>query len=110
MYDMYYDINGQPITEEEWFYSRRTFSNRRIALTASHGIRVSTVWLGLDHAFDFGRRPHVPIIFETMVFGIDNNDNMWRYATLHDARKGHWEVCAQFLPLARGVDLQKHGW
>jgi hypothetical protein len=32
-----------------------------------YGERLSTVWLGLDHSFAFGR-PHKPIIFETMLF------------------------------------------
>lgn len=29
---------------------------------------VSTVWIGTDMSFAFGREPHVPLIFETMAF------------------------------------------
>lgn len=51
---------------------------------------MSTVWLGINHNFaDEGP----PIIFETMVFGLENADEyMQRYATEEEARAGHAET------------------
>ena len=38
---------------------------RRVAVTQGKGVRVSTVFLGVDHQYQDGP----PILFETMVFG-----------------------------------------
>ena len=51
-------------------------------------VRVSTVFLGLDHSFDGG----TPILFETMIFGGEFNQDMWRYSTWEEAEKGHQEA------------------
>lgn len=56
--------------------------------TLANGNFVSTVWLGIDHAFDGGK----PLIFETMVFPKKGN---WgeldcdRYSTEAEALEGH---------------------
>lgn len=50
-----------------------------------HGVRISTVFLGLDHAF--GGRP--PVLFETMIFGGEHAEEMWRYHTWDEAARGH---------------------
>lgn len=50
---------------------------------------VSTVFLGLDHNH-FGKG--LPIVFETMVFGLDPEDSgsmMHRYSSWDDAVAGH---------------------
>lgn len=49
-------------------------------------IEVSTVFLGVDHRFDNNR---VPIVFETMIFGGEFDENMERYSTWQDAVQGH---------------------
>ena len=49
-------------------------------------LRISTVFLGLDHRF-FGDGP--PILFETMIFGGPLNMSQWRYASWDDAETGH---------------------
>ena len=49
------------------------------------GIRVSTVFLGVDH--NFGRGPAV--LFETMVFGGDYNHYCCRYCNRLQAKAGH---------------------
>ena len=54
-----------------------------------NGIRVSTVFLMFDHNYgDDGD----PILFETMIFPIDNYDSqdMERYCTWDEAVEGHW--------------------
>lgn len=48
-------------------------------------VRVSTVFLGIDH--QFGNGP--PLIFETMIFGGRLNDSQWRYTTWDEAIVGH---------------------
>lgn len=48
-------------------------------------VHISTVFLGLDHSFGGG----TPILFETMIFGGDNDGYQERYSNWDDARKGH---------------------
>jgi hypothetical protein len=50
------------------------------------GIRVSTVFLGLDHNYFRGPRP---VLFETMVFGGPHDGSTWRYSTWDAAEVGH---------------------
>lgn len=54
--------------------------------TLSQGVRVSTVFLGLDHRF-IGGGP--PLLFETMVFGSKRDGAQWRYSTWDEAVTGH---------------------
>ena len=54
------------------------------------GVRVSTVFLSLDHNHS-GIGP--PILFETMVFGGKNSERMWRYTTWEEAERGHKVAC-----------------
>src|SRR5262245_21525974 len=49
-------------------------------------VRVSTVFIGLDHR-DYGDGP--PLIFETLIFGGEFDGQMWRYSTWDDAEAGH---------------------
>jgi hypothetical protein len=49
-------------------------------------IRVSTVFLGLEHNFG---KPGPPILFETMVFGGPLDGEQERYCTWDEAEKGH---------------------
>jgi len=53
--------------------------------TPSKDVRVSTVFLGLDH--QFGKGP--PLLFETMVFGGRQDGDQWRYSTWDEAAAGH---------------------
>jgi len=48
-------------------------------------IRVSTIFLGLDHNFGGGK----PILFETMIFGGKHDQYQERYHTWEEAEKGH---------------------
>jgi hypothetical protein len=50
------------------------------------GIRVSTVFLGIDHNF-FDEGP--PLLFETMIFGIDDDSYQTRCSTYDQAVKMH---------------------
>jgi len=52
-------------------------------------ILISTVFLGIDHAFGRGE----PILFETMIFGGEHNEYQERYATWEEAEEGHHRAC-----------------
>ena len=86
-----YNREGEPISHEEW---ARMFEDHEYQVvkqdTLDNGIFVSTVWLGLNHAFGGG--PHR--IFETMVFG-GQEELQNRYATLSDAESGHQAMIEQ---------------
>jgi hypothetical protein len=58
------------------------------------GVRVSTVFLALDHAFGGGR----PILWETMIFGGPHDGYQDRYTSREAAEAGH----ARALALCRG--------
>ena len=61
---------------------------KKVAVTAiGERVRVSTVWLGLDHSF--GLTSKTPIIFETLVFGGPFDGDMERYSTEEEALRGH---------------------
>jgi len=63
--------------------------NRRVALTKIGDVEVSTVFLVVDHN-PLGDRP---VVFETMIFREDNDDNeMYRYCTWKEAEEGHWKI------------------
>ena len=52
-------------------------------------LRVSTVWLGVDHGFVPGLKP---VIFETMIFGGGKHHldgELWRYSSEEEALEGH---------------------
>jgi hypothetical protein len=76
------------LTWGKWFGN---FDNRRVAKDHIGKVRVSTVFLGLDHNFFGGD----PLLFETMIFGGALNGEMWRYATYSDAERGHAEAVAK---------------
>lgn len=99
----YYDMDGKPMTLEqwaEWPRNKRHVGDTYLRLRG-HVYRVSTVWLGLNHAF-YPDSP--PLIFETMVF-VDGDmsglDMMDRYATKAQAKKGHRRICRNVRVLVR---------
>lgn len=61
---------------------------RRVGLDVIGEVHVSTVFIGMDHQFRDGGPP---ILFETMVFGMDAEGygRQWRYSTWEEAAEGH---------------------
>jgi hypothetical protein len=57
-----------------------------VAETIQDDVRVSTVFLGLDHSFG-GHGP--PLLFETMVFRDGHGDECEQYCTWAEAETGH---------------------
>jgi hypothetical protein len=59
--------------------------NRHVGSDMVGDLRISTVFLGLDHGFG----TDVPVLFETMVFGGKLDQEQIRYATYDEAEAGH---------------------
>lgn len=91
----YYDMDGQPLGLMAWAKLLEDHDARIIGRTERGDVTVSTVWIGLDHSFGDGP----PLIFETMIFGGDHDQDQWRYSTREEAETGHEAACA----LAFGV-------
>jgi hypothetical protein len=71
----------------EWF----TTADRQVALDHVGDVRVSTVFLAIDHRH-FGDGP--PLLFETMIFGGSHDQAMWRSSTWKQAEQQHADACA----------------
>mgnify|MGYP001606146526 CR=1 FL=1 len=71
---------------EKWGRMMGSDTERRVAHDEIGKIRVSTVFLGLDHRFDSAGDP---ILFETLVFGGELDGEMNRYTTWEAAELGH---------------------
>jgi len=50
---------------------------------------ISTVWLGIPHGYG----PSGPMIFETMVWKPDEDEETYRYGTLAEALRSHERLC-----------------
>ena len=90
----WYDIDGNPVSSDAAMLLKYNSDEdyARIGLDEVDGVRVSTVWLGLDHRHGpFGP----PLIFETMVFGGSFDGECQRYPTKDLALAGHNEVVAK---------------
>lgn len=89
---MYFILeNKQPVQVSDvlvWGAWMQT-GDQRVAETVIDDIRVSTVFLGLDHNHFGG----TPVLFETMIFTSDNGGGeMDRYCTWDDAVRGHVDM------------------
>jgi hypothetical protein len=91
---MYYDRTGKAISADRFALLYAQEDYRVVAKTLGrNGVRISTIWLGIDHAFGVGE----PLIFETMVFGQNSSDlEQYRYSTEAEALKGHEEYVKKY--------------
>ena len=82
---------GEPVVCEDIFEWSKQFeaTDRVIDSTAKDDVRVSTVFLGLDHSCGQGR----PVLFETMIFGGKHDQWQDRYCTRAEAVEGHKKAC-----------------
>ena len=89
MNDYYILEDGKPIPVSDvliwakWFEKNR--EERVVAQTDISGVRISTVFLGLDHSF--GEGP--PLIYETLVFDGPLDEEMERCSTPEQAMEMH---------------------
>lgn len=73
--------------------------NRVLYNNRSETHRVSTIFLGFDHAYEESGKP---ILFETMVFIIKDGKMDWggaeqeRYTSAEEATKGHKQLCEKY--------------
>lgn len=86
----YYVIKNRVVSEVfdlvEWGNAFES-GERIIQITWLPGdVKVSTVFLGLDHSF---RESGNPDLFETMIFGGPNDCYTERYETIEEAEAGH---------------------
>lgn len=89
------DENGEPrecpdLLEWARWVDANWVTGRKVALDVfedvSGEVRVSTVFLAIDHNF-VGKGP--PLLFETMVFGGTYDGEQYRWATRSEALAGH---------------------
>jgi hypothetical protein len=92
MKSMYYKLQGHKpipckdiIEWAEWYGT----ASRVVHKTQIGEVEVSTVFLGIDHAF-VGEYP--PVLFETMIFGGENDGYQERYTTWEEAEQGHSKI------------------
>lgn len=80
----------KPATSDEFGRFMRDNAIRKVVgrTELADGVQVSTVFLGLDHAWGGGR----PLLFETLIFDGQYDGHMWRYSTRDEAIVGHLAV------------------
>lgn len=95
-----FDRDGYAISMRRWAELREDFyGNVLVARTTRNHVRISTVWLGLNHSW---YRDSAPVIFETMTFPLRDRDrraswhgHVWRWRTEEEARAGHASLAEQ---------------
>lgn len=87
-----YILNGKTPVEcndlMEWA-KQMEGKNRIVEQSQLGDVKVSTVFLGLDHSFGDGE----PLLFETMIFGGEHDQYQDRYSTWDEAVEGHKKAC-----------------
>jgi hypothetical protein len=84
---MYYVLEGhetRQVDPETWAVALSK-TDRHVADEMVGDVRISTVFLGIDHNFGGG----IPLLFETMVFGGELDQSQDRYSTWNEAEAGH---------------------
>ena len=87
------DNNHKPVTStgiesSKWMEEnpkRKTVGYDKLKDINGDDVRVSTVFLGLDHSWNGGK----PILWETMIFNGEHDDYQERYTSHEDAVEGH---------------------
>ena len=106
MRELYYDLEGKPLSLEQWgeIYERRDAARSRapdgqsrpeddLTRMGSDEIGeawVSTVWVGMDMGYGSGP----PVIFETMIFSGGHDQFCERYCTKESALANHNRIVA----------------
>jgi hypothetical protein len=75
----------------EWYERSRRDGSRIVGNFKHNGIKVSTVFLGIDHSFGDGP----PLLFETMIFGGEDDQTCWRFSTWEEAEAHHMATCRE---------------
>ena len=95
MSEWYILENGEPKPVDDMMtwavWLENNLASRHVADDVIDGVRVSTVFLGMDHSHGLGQ----PLIFETMVFGGPLDGAQDRYTTTDQAIEGHNAMCVR---------------
>jgi hypothetical protein len=89
------DADGNAIPEPDvlkwgkWFEENRL--TRRVAYDEIGGVKVSTIFLGIDNGW---LSDYQPILWETMIFGLFDNEWQEQYTSREAAVIGHAEAVA----------------
>lgn len=93
---MYYLLNDDRTTKQapmmawaRWFET----ADRVVEKTNIADVEVSTVFSGMNH--QYGEGP--PLLFETLVFGGEQDGDVWHYSTWNEAKVGHGRVVASVI-------------
>lgn len=96
---LHYDLDGKACTLRTWARLMQDPASRFLRRSRIGPYVLSTVWLGIDHAFGDDQKP---LIFESMVFLADGwyddsriglpDLDMQRYPTREQALAGHEEM------------------
>ena len=81
------DHTATPCSIEKWRVQFETIE-RHVADNIINDMRISTVWLGTPHGFNYSDEP---LLFETMIFPKKSlgEEYCMRYATWDEAVEGH---------------------
>jgi hypothetical protein len=84
-----YILNGHTAVPADTMTWARWFegANRHVAVQMIGDVRISTVFLGIDH--NHGIDSDVPILFETMIFGGSLDQEQERCSTWEQAEQMH---------------------
>ncbi len=84
--------DGRPVPEPDLIaFGEAMQKHHRVALDLIGDVKVSTVFLGIDHRFNGAGDP---ILWETMIFGGEHGGYQERYTSLDDAKAGHAKALA----------------
>ena len=91
----------------KWFET----ADRKVAKDMIGDVRISTVFIGLDHSWGGDSRP---LLFETMIFGGPHDHYQRRYSTREAAITGHVEALRLVTPKSvvrvavEGIEIFAH--
>jgi hypothetical protein len=101
--NMYYILKGKetiPVDIKTYLeYQQKAFyenkeANTHVGDDTKHGVRVSTVFLGVNaNILKKGK----PLLFETMIFGGIRNGERHRYSTWEEAENGHKKIIKEIV-------------
>lgn len=94
------DGNAVPTADHDEWGAFMEHGQRHVGFYDANGVKVSTVFLGIDHSFGFDicsdtDKAKGPILWETMVFGGPMDSYMERYRSAEAARQGHARILSR---------------
>jgi hypothetical protein len=90
MIGWYILVDEKPVPCTSLKVLEKCLDHNSIEQTRKGDVWVSTVFLGSDRGHGKG---HIPILFETMIFGGKHDQYQERYCTIEEARAGHKRAC-----------------